>query len=60
MVLSAIGSREAEARNAASAFAGDSQGEVVLKSFRDGFLPYAGAEIKDIFEGLKSFYRRRT
>jgi LmbE family N-acetylglucosaminyl deacetylase len=54
MVLSAVGPREAEARRAASAFGGDGLGEVVLKSFRDGFLPYAGAEIKDIFEGLKS------
>jgi LmbE family N-acetylglucosaminyl deacetylase len=54
IVLSAIGTREAEARNAASALAGKGLGEVVLKSFRDGFLPYAGAEIKDIFEGLKA------
>jgi LmbE family N-acetylglucosaminyl deacetylase len=54
MVLSAIGPREAEARKAASAFAGEDLGELVLKSFRDGFLPYAGAEIKDIFEGLKA------
>lgn len=54
MVLSAIGPRETEARNAARAFAGNGLGEMLLKSFRDGFLPYAGAEIKDIFEGLKA------
>lgn len=54
MVLSATGIREAEAHKAARLFAGDNLGEVMLKSFRDGFLPYAGAEIKDLFEGLKS------
>ncbi len=54
MVLSAIGPREDEARKAASAFAGEALGEITLKSFRDGFLPYAGAEIKDICEGLKA------
>ena len=27
---------------------------VVIKSFRDGFLPYAGGEVKDCFEQLKS------
>ncbi len=28
--------------------------EVVVKSFRDGFLPYAGAQIKEVFEELKA------
>jgi len=26
---------------------------VVLKSFRDGFFPWAGADVKEVFEGLK-------
>jgi LmbE family N-acetylglucosaminyl deacetylase len=27
---------------------------VVLKNYRDGYLPYGGAEVKDYFEDLKS------
>jgi LmbE family N-acetylglucosaminyl deacetylase len=27
---------------------------VILKSFRDGFLPYSGSEVKDFFEELKA------
>jgi LmbE family N-acetylglucosaminyl deacetylase len=54
LVLSAIGVREAEARKAAGLFAGEQIGELLLKSFPDGFMPYVGAEIKGIFELLKA------
>lgn len=50
-VFSAAGVREAEARKAAAAFGGDRlRSEPLLLGFRDGFMPYQGAEIKDAFE----------
>ncbi len=54
VVFSAIGPREAEARRAAALFtaAGHLHGPV-LKQFRDGFMPFSGAEVKDVFESLK-------
>ena len=54
VVFSAEGVRSAEAQRAAELFAGRSrlQGPL-LKTFRDGFLPFLGAELKDIFEDLK-------
>jgi len=46
--------REAEARAGAAAFLdGAAQKEVVVGSFRDGFLPFQGAEVKEFFESLK-------
>jgi LmbE family N-acetylglucosaminyl deacetylase len=55
VVFSAIGVREAEARRGAEMFAGAklSQGPV-LKTFRDGFMPFVGAEVKSVFEELKT------
>jgi LmbE family N-acetylglucosaminyl deacetylase len=55
VVLAAQGEREAEARASAAAFlAGAASAAVEVHGFRDGFLPYVGAEVKDIFEQLKS------
>src|SRR5947207_1163092 len=53
VVFSAVGVREGEARRASGLFAGPRLKEPILKSFRDGFMPYMGAEVKDIFENLK-------
>jgi LmbE family N-acetylglucosaminyl deacetylase len=54
VVLSAAGTREREAVQSASAFLKDvEQSTVVVKAFRDGFFPWAGAEIKQLFEQLK-------
>lgn len=53
VVFSAQGIREAEAGQAAAMFAGTALREPVMKAFRDGFLPYAGAEVKEVFEELK-------
>jgi LmbE family N-acetylglucosaminyl deacetylase len=53
VVFSALGVREAEARRAADLFAGSKLKGPVLNSFRDGFMPYVGGEVKDIFESLK-------
>ena len=54
LVFSAIGVRQQEARRGAELFTeGGSLHGPVLKSFRDGYMPFLGAEIKDVFEELK-------
>lgn len=53
VVFSAVGVREAEARRAAELFAGAALKGPLLNSFRDGFMPYVGADVKTIFEDLK-------
>ncbi len=46
--------RAREARASAEAIlAGVKAKHIVIKSFRDGFLPYHGAEVKEAFEELK-------
>jgi LmbE family N-acetylglucosaminyl deacetylase len=55
VVLGAEGEREREARASAEAFMGAAtRSEVVVHGFRDGFFPYIGGEVKDVFEELKS------
>jgi LmbE family N-acetylglucosaminyl deacetylase len=55
VVLGAEGERELEARASAEAFvAAATRSEVVVHGFRDGFFPYIGGDVKDVFEGLKS------
>lgn len=46
--------REAEA-GAAEVLDGVAQREIHLHDFRDGFLPYHGAAVKDAFENMKDF-----
>lgn len=53
VVLSTPGPRRREAVKAADLFAAGSPKEVLLKDFRDGFLPYMGGEVKDVFEEIK-------
>src|SRR5947207_2482765 len=53
VVFSAIGTRAEEARRAAQLFTGRGSSEPLLKTFRDGFLPFSGAEVKAVFEQLK-------
>jgi len=55
VVLGAQGVREDEARASASAFL-ESAGEanVIVHAFRDGFFPYVGPQVKDLFEELKA------
>jgi len=54
VVFSGTGQREAEARRAAGLFAGPERLRgPVFKGFRDGFMPYMGAEVKAAFEELK-------
>ena len=55
VVLAAAGERGGEARASAEEFlAAASVARVEVHSFRDGFLPYDGAEVKELFEDLKS------
>jgi LmbE family N-acetylglucosaminyl deacetylase len=54
-VLSASGERAGEAHRSANAFlAGAESSQVDLATFRDGFLPNCGADVKSWIEGVKS------
>lgn len=55
VVFSAAGIRREEAQRAAEFFVGSARIErLILKEFRDGFMPWAGAEVKSTFEELKN------
>ena len=53
VVLCASGPRREEAAKAAELFTCGCRKQVFLEEFRDGFLPYQGAEVKECFEQLK-------
>jgi LmbE family N-acetylglucosaminyl deacetylase len=54
IVFSATSVRAAEAQRAAADFVEPQRLKgPILKKFRDGFLPYVGAEVKEAFEELK-------
>jgi LmbE family N-acetylglucosaminyl deacetylase len=54
VVFSASEVRAREARDSAASFLTRArEKEVVVKSYRDGFFPFLGAQIKDDFEALK-------
>jgi LmbE family N-acetylglucosaminyl deacetylase len=54
VVLSASGPRGQEAAKAAQLFTAGCNKEVVLKDYRDGFLPYDGGNVKAFFEEMKA------
>jgi len=55
VVLCSTPERAREAEASAEAFLrGVRRSRVVIKSHRDGYLPYAGAQVKDDFEALKA------
>jgi LmbE family N-acetylglucosaminyl deacetylase len=56
LVLSGEGDRVQEAKASAQAFLAGARRppRVLLESFRDGFFPYEGGEVKKVFERLKS------
>jgi LmbE family N-acetylglucosaminyl deacetylase len=55
VVLTSDAVRAAEARAAAHSFlAGADDFSIEVGDFRDGYLPYAGSEVKDYFEELKT------
>jgi LmbE family N-acetylglucosaminyl deacetylase len=54
VVFCAPGDRAQEARRSAQAFLqGAPAARVVVRDYRDGFLPYSGSAVKDEFEALK-------
>lgn len=54
VVFSADGARGTEARDSAIRLVGERHASrIAIRQFRDGFFPYAGAEIKEAFEELK-------
>jgi len=54
MALSSNAEREREARAAAADFLTDAaDSQVVIKQFRDGYLPFQGSDVKDVFEATK-------
>jgi LmbE family N-acetylglucosaminyl deacetylase len=56
VVLAGRGERAEEARSSAYEFLGGSSSvDVRVLDFRDGFLPYEGARVKEAFEALKAF-----
>lgn len=57
MVFGASGVRATEAQESADRFLKHvAEKKVIVNSFRDGYFPYNGAEIKDYFEALKKQY----
>lgn len=54
VVFSALGERGDEAKKSADAFLKDvPRKQIIVHEFKDGYFPYRGAEIKDLFEQLK-------
>jgi LmbE family N-acetylglucosaminyl deacetylase len=53
VVFSALDVRKEEAQKSAELFGGAHIGRLLLQEFRDGFMPFNGADIKDVFEKLK-------
>ena len=55
VVLASDATRAQEARTAAQSFlAGAEHASIEVGDFRDGYLPFTGAEVKDYFEDLKT------
>ena len=58
VVFSSDSRRAAEARRSADAFLQHAAGrDVLIKEFRNGYFPAAGADIKDFFEEIKASIR---
>jgi LmbE family N-acetylglucosaminyl deacetylase len=53
VVFTAAGVRGQEASKAAELFTAGCEREIVLKDYRDGFLPYTGSDVKNSFEEIK-------
>lgn len=55
VVLGATGEREIEARRSAETFlANTGSATVAIHGFQDGYFPYVGSALKDVFEELKA------
>jgi len=55
VVFSAVGARGQEAAKAAELFTSGCEKQIVLKEYRDGFLPFGASEVKDYFEEIKDY-----
>jgi LmbE family N-acetylglucosaminyl deacetylase len=53
VVFSAAGARGCEAQKAAELFTAGAEKQMMIGEFRDGFLPYGGSLVKDLFEDMK-------
>lgn len=53
IVFSANQQRKQEAYASAEKFLKDVKAKIIIKEFRDGFFPFKGIEIKEVFEQLK-------
>jgi LmbE family N-acetylglucosaminyl deacetylase len=53
VIFSAPGSRGLEAAKAAERFTSGFEKQIVLKDYRDGFLPYGANAVKEFFEEMK-------
>ena len=49
--------KQEAAASAKAILSGARSSEVIIKDFRDGFLPYTGKEVKEFFEQLKNRYQ---
>jgi LmbE family N-acetylglucosaminyl deacetylase len=57
VVLSSNQKRKKEASQSANLFLkGAARKKILIESFRDGYFPYQGAEIKEYFEGFKKHF----
>src|ERR1700674_743508 len=57
VVFSSSKEREQETRNSSERFLNQAhRKELIIKDFRDGFFPFDGANIKDVFESLKRVF----
>jgi LmbE family N-acetylglucosaminyl deacetylase len=55
VVFGATGEREFEARRSAETFlASAGAADISVHGFQDGYFPYAGSDLKDVFEDLKA------
>ena len=56
IVFTSSDERSAEGRKSAEYFAQKcKEKEIIIKKFKDGFLPYEGEQVKNLFEELKPF-----
>jgi LmbE family N-acetylglucosaminyl deacetylase len=54
LILSSNEVRRREAMESANCFLGEkSRDSIRIEAFRDGYLPYSGAQVKDVFEDVK-------
>lgn len=55
-VFTSSDEREAEAKRSAEQFVhGCKEKDIIIKKFKDGFLPYEGLQLKNLFEEIKPF-----